>query len=142
MLFNNILVPYDGSVLADDSLNKALDFAKLDLSIHITVLHVAEIAPKTIHTSDAVYNQYRQAVLNEANEFSKLIHKKLADSKNHIEVFVKVGKPAYEILQFVKEQQCDLIIMGSRGLRGIKEYLGSVSHTITQQSPIPVLLMK
>jgi nucleotide-binding universal stress UspA family protein len=32
--------------------------------------------------------------------------------------------------------------MGSRGLSGIREFLGSVSHLIVQKSNIPVMVMK
>ena len=67
---------------------------------------------------------------------------KLVEIPNSSEVIVKVGSSVYVILQQAKELNCDLIIMGSRGLSGIKEFLGSVSHSITQQSSIPVLVMK
>ena len=50
--------------------------------------------------------------------------------------------PAYVILNHAKEYNCDLIVMGSRGLSGIKEFLGSVSHKITQRSQIAVLIIK
>ncbi|WP_269085328.1 universal stress protein [Peribacillus muralis] len=46
------------------------------------------------------------------------------------------------LLEHVNTHNCDLIIMGSRGLSGFKEFLGSVSHYIVQHSPVPVLLVK
>lgn len=95
-----------------------------------------------MHVSNSVYNQYKQAVLEDANEAVKPVKLKLAEIPNPSEVIVKVGSPAKVILQQAKELNCDLIMMGSRGLSGFKEYLGSVSHSITQQSSIPVLVMK
>ena len=142
MFFSNILVPYDGSELASESLDKAIEFAKLDPAIKITVLHVAAISPATIHTSASIYNQYKQAVLDEANETVKTVKAKVTEMATAFEVLVRVGSPSKVILQEAKELNCDLIIMGSRGLSGFKEFLGSVSHSITQQSPVPVLLMK
>lgn len=142
MLFSNILVPYDGSTLASESLDKAIQFAQLDPAAKITVIHVASISPKPAHTPTDLYNKYKMAVLEDANNLVKPLKEKLEKIENQPEVIIKGGSPAYVILQLAKELDCDLIIMGSRGLSGFKEYLGSVSHTITQQSPIPVLLMK
>lgn len=140
MLFSNILVPYDGSELASKSLDMAIKFAKLDPIIKITVIHVVAIPPKTVQTS--LYNQFKKAILADANETVEPAIAKLAEIPNPSEVIVKEGSSFYVILQQAKELNCDLIIMGSRGLSGIKEFLGSVSHSITQQSSIPVLLMK
>ena len=140
MLFSNIFVPYDGSELASKSLDKAIEFAKLDPAIKIYVLHVVAIPPNTVHTT--LYNQFKKAILDEANVTVEPAKAKLAEIPNPSEVFVKVGSSFYVIIQQAKESNCDLIIMGSRGLSGIREFLGSVSHSITQQSSIPVLLMK
>ncbi|WP_222427818.1 universal stress protein [Sporomusa sp. KB1] len=38
------------------------------------------------------------------------------------------GSPAHIILKHAQEHNCDLIIMRCRGLTGIKEFMGSVSH--------------
>nr|WP_295971676.1 universal stress protein [uncultured Bacillus sp.] len=142
MLFSNILVPYDGSTLASDSLEKAIQFAQLDPAVKITVIHVAPLSPKPAHTPTDLYNRYKAAVREEAERVVEPIKAKLKEIQNPTEVMVKSGSPAYVILQQANDFDCDLIIMGSRGLSGIKEYLGSVSHTISQRSTVPVLLMK
>jgi nucleotide-binding universal stress UspA family protein len=142
MLFSNILVPYDGSPLAGASLDKAIQFAQLDPSVKITVIHVAQISSKPAHTPTDLYNRYRAAVMEEAEQLVEQLKGKLEKIPNSTELMIKSGSAAYVILQHAGELGCDLIIMGSRGLSGIKAYLGSVSHTITQQADIPVLLMK
>lgn len=142
MLFSNILVPYDGSSLAAESLEKAIQFAQLDPSVKITVIHVAQISTKPAHTPTDLYNRYRAAVREEAEQMVEPLKGKLEKIPNSTEVIIKSGSPAYVILQHARDLGCDLIIMGSRGLSGIKAYLGSVSQSITQQSEIPVLLMK
>ena len=142
MLFSNILVPYDGSTLAAESLDKAIQFAQLDPAVKITVIHVAPVSPKPAHTPNDLYIRYKAAVKEDAEKVVESVKAKLEGIPNAAEVMVKLGSPAYVILDQAKELECDLIIMGSRGLSGIKAYLGSVSHMITQQSTIPVLLMK
>ena len=41
-----------------------------------------------------------------------------------------------------REEECDLIIMGSRGKGGVKGYLGSVSYAVVKDSPITVMIAK
>ena len=53
------------------------------------------------------------------------------------------GKPVDTILKFVQQEKCDLIVIGSHGLGGIKKFfLGSISDRVADQSPIPVLIVK
>lgn len=140
MLFSHVLVPYDGSELSIKSLDKAIEFAKIDPKMKITVLHIVSIPPRTVQMS--LYHQYKQTILDEAEEIIKPAQAKLAEIENPSQALVKEAPSYSSILQLAKEWDCDLIIMGSRGLSGIKEFLGSVSHLIVQKSPIPVMLMK
>ena len=56
---------------------------------------------------------------------------------------VRSGDPAKEIVDLAVMTEADLIIIGSRGLSGIKKWvLGSVSEKVAQQSPCPVLIVK
>ncbi len=55
---------------------------------------------------------------------------------------VRPGKPHDEIINVAVEEGADLIIVGSRGMRGLKRLiLGSVSSYIASHSPIPVLIV-
>ena len=53
------------------------------------------------------------------------------------------GDVATTILAAAAEQQCDVIILGSRGLTGFKRLmLGSTSNAVSATAPIPVLIVK
>lgn len=53
------------------------------------------------------------------------------------------GAAAEVLLDFAKENDSDIIIIGSRGLGGIREFvLGSVSHNVVQHAQVPVLVVK
>lgn len=53
------------------------------------------------------------------------------------------GAAAEVLLDYAKENGSDIIIIGSRGLGGIREFvLGSVSHNVVQHAQIPVLIVK
>lgn len=59
------------------------------------------------------------------------------------EAHLFVGEPAEVITRFAKEQGCDEIIIGTRGLSGISSLLvGSVATKIIHLADVPVLLVK
>jgi nucleotide-binding universal stress UspA family protein len=59
-----------------------------------------------------------------------------------VETVLKYGSPSSEILKSVKELSAQMVVMGSQGRGFVNEFfLGSVSHNIARQSPVPVLLI-
>lgn len=140
MIFSHILVPFDGSELALQSLEKAIELAKLDPAIKVTALHVYQLPLKRV--PDAVFNPVKQLILDDAHATISIAKEKLEVISEQSEAVIADGAPIKVILQKAHEQNCDLIVMGSRGLSGVKEFLGSVSHYISQHSHVPVLLIK
>jgi len=59
-----------------------------------------------------------------------------------IKAMIKTGHPAEEILKAAKEENVDMIIMGSRGKRTHTLLLGSVSREIVNNAEIPVLIAR
>jgi nucleotide-binding universal stress UspA family protein len=56
---------------------------------------------------------------------------------------LKWGNVAETILQTAAEEQCDLIVLGSRGLTGLKRLmLGSISNAVAAKAQCPVLVIK
>jgi nucleotide-binding universal stress UspA family protein len=52
------------------------------------------------------------------------------------------GTPVESILNEVKTQNADWILMGSRGRQGVTRFfLGSVSHAVLHQTSVPVLVL-
>lgn len=53
------------------------------------------------------------------------------------------GRPFFEIIRYAKEQQIDLIVMGTHG-RGILAHLliGSVAEKVVRKAPCPVLTVR
>jgi nucleotide-binding universal stress UspA family protein len=59
------------------------------------------------------------------------------------EILIKNGAPAEIIFQAAKEQNCDLIVMGTHGYGVIADVLiGSTAKWVVRQSPIPVLVIR
>jgi len=141
-LFTNILVPIDGS----DNSYRALDAALLlseKLGSNITVIHVMEEVPITHIGSEKMLNELLEAYKKE-NQDILLKCSEIANQKGlTIKTFLLQGNPASAILDYMKKEKFDLVIMGSRGLGKFKELiLGSVSSKIVHHSPCAVLLIR
>jgi nucleotide-binding universal stress UspA family protein len=60
----------------------------------------------------------------------------------NVKTVLRTGHPAEEILKGVEEEKADLIMIGSRGKRVGRIFMGSVSREVANNSTIPVLLVK
>lgn len=141
-MFTNILVPIDGS----DNSYRALDAALLlseKLGSNITVIHVMEEVPITHIGSEKMLNELLKAYKKE-NQDILLKCTEIANQKGlTIKTLLLQGNPASAILDYIKKEKFDLVIMGSRGLGKFKELiLGSVSSKIVHHSPCAVLLIR
>lgn len=57
-----------------------------------------------------------------------------------VEYAVAVGKPAIEILRTAAERRCDLIVMGTHGLTGMRKlFFGSTTERVLRETTVPVL---
>lgn len=68
---------------------------------------------------------------------------KLGSYAGDVEYLEETGNPAELILDACKEKGCDTIVIGSRGLSGVEEFLlGSVSSKVSQYAKVPVVVVK
>jgi nucleotide-binding universal stress UspA family protein len=60
-----------------------------------------------------------------------------------VDVVVREGYPATAIEEEAERQDADLIVIGTRGLSGLKHLLlGSIAERVVQKAPCPVLTVK
>lgn len=141
MLCSKILVAFNESDLAKKSLEKAIEIAKTDPSIEIEVLYVVE-RPRASYLTEEALDKLQESIYKYGEDILSKAKEAVLTLDNPAHFFEEEG-PSYKvILDHAKEHKCDLIIMGSRGLSGVKEFLGSVSHFVIQHSPVPVLIIK
>jgi len=56
---------------------------------------------------------------------------------------VKTGVTFVEIIDYIKQQEIDLVVMGTHGRSGIEHILiGSVAEKVVRKSPCPVLTVR
>ncbi|TYB77139.1 universal stress protein [Bizionia myxarmorum] len=137
-----IIVPIDFSEYSEYALETAAMLAKKNGS-EILALHMLEM-------SDAVLTRSNTNTQMESVFFLELAKKKFSEflDKPYLEgvkitPIVKQFKVFSEVNEVAKEHDVDLIIMGSQGTSGFKEYfVGSNTEKVVRYSDIPVLVIK
>ena len=138
-----ILVPVDGSESANRAIDHAIQQATNQTGMDIHVLNV-QIPILSGHVkmfiSEQQLNDYYRdegyAALKSAQERLKQVN---VAHTHHI----SVGHVAETIAQYAKENTIDQIIMGTRGMGAISDFvLGSVATKVIHLSSVPVTLIK
>jgi nucleotide-binding universal stress UspA family protein len=139
-MYSTIVVAYDGSEVADKALDSAKKLVLLNPDTKLEIIHVVNLTKYIV--GEAVYIPPVQNEFDYSDQIVARIKELLVDIPNtHIEV--RQGSPAKTILDFAEEVTAELIVIGSRGLNAISEFvLGSVSHNVVQHAKIPVLVVK
>lgn len=146
-MYNKILVAYDRSEAADRALAAALELVEHDLAKRILVMTVYTPSSDDPGFDVAARMSGNMNEESSANEtplqfLRDALAPQIEGKSDVVDTFVLRGKPQEAIVQAAKDNGCDLIIMGRRGLGGISAVLGSVSKSVLRDSTLPVLLMK
>lgn len=134
----HILIPLDGS----DSSWEAFDFA---LEEHredsLTVLHV--INPME---GDYEPDESQSTAVKRSERIKREAKEHLRDAgldDSDVDIVTQGGQPADEIVTFADSHDVDQIVMGSRGLSGVKRLLlGSVAETVVRRADAPVNVIR
>lgn len=140
-MFSKILVGVDGSKCAKRAFDAAVEMAKAGGARLMVVCVVQPPAKVTSRKETAA------RFLGILEREAKLIladYAEEADMKGvKVETLVAKGYPAKIILYTANAEKVDLIVVGSRGLGGVRGLLlGSVSSTVVRNSKVPVLVAK
>lgn len=137
-----ILVPVDGSEPSVRALEKAVYLAE-KCGSQVTLLTVVDMNKEINSFEQVSTGGY---VPGELKEKGYQILLKLMPSipkEIHVQAVVQIGDPAKNIVQYSEDHPTDLIIIGNRGLSGLKKILlGSVSNYVLLRSQVPILIMK
>ncbi|WLV25919.1 universal stress protein [Aciduricibacillus chroicocephali] len=144
-MYKNILVAIDESEMSQSVLNTTLRIAESCFPT-VTLLFVGrEFLPLTPGEVYVTKTYLEELNSKEQERGMWMLGKYNTQLKSNgitaEEVFLQ-GDPAKQILQYAKDKNQEMIIIGSRGLSGIKEMLlGSVSHKVSQLANCPVLIV-
>ena len=136
----NILVPVDFSEHSRRSLRVARELAKR-WGAEIQVLHVVE---DIVHPSyfGQTMDVTKELVTRATDALAELVDEVLGDDGSRQSVVVG-HRAVPKILEFVRHNGSDLVVLATHGLGGVEEFLfGSTAKRVVQASPVPVLALK
>ncbi|MBI4495842.1 MAG: universal stress protein [Deltaproteobacteria bacterium] len=137
-MFQKILVPLDGSKLAEGILPRVEWLAKIHDG-EVALLRVA--LAHTFPGSDPVEQQVQ--VVREAEEYLAKVEADLKAVGVRVSSVVRYGQDAQEIVSHARERNFDLIAMSTHGRTGLSQWvLGSVASKVIHAATVPILLCR
>ena len=142
-MYTRILVATGGSPWSDAAVAYAIALAThmhAELCI-LTVLNVSGVyaTPDVMTSSELLMESVEQ----QGQDLLAHATARATDARVPHVAILKWGNVTETVLQTAAEEQCDLIVLGSRGLSGFKRLmLGSISNAVTAKAQCPVLVIK
>ncbi len=149
-MFKKILVPLDGSKLAECALPYAEELARGCQAEKVILVSVTERV-KGYRPIDDPNQPNEQRLVPEATGKEEAQAEKylarIADGLKKegvkVETEVLLGNPAEEITIYAKTPGCDIVVMSSHGRTGPSRWThGSVASKVLNASPVPVLIIR
>ena len=145
-MFKKILVPVDGSQTSWKALDTARSLAeKYDGRLLVITVMIPYGSGSFLQMSldQTLIDQNNAAMKKAGFATLDMAKDKLGSYAGDVEYLEETGNPAELILEKSREDGCDSVVMGSRGLSGITEFLlGSVSSKVSQYAEVPVFVVK
>jgi len=136
-MYNEILVPTDGSAAAGTATETALDLAqRFDASLHAINVVELDKSPADVESEIA------EEITQRGEETLATLRDQAADvgvsATTHV---IETAEPIHRtIIDYARDHDVDLIVMGTHGRTGLNRLvLGSVTERTLRTSPVPVL---
>lgn len=141
-MYQRIVVGTDGSDTASAAVHHALNLARATgAQVHLVTawsrlpalaLAGAHIAPVQMPTADdgAWISDLHRDIQSEASEYGVTTHAHAVEDG-----------PAHALVEVAKTVDADLLVVGNRGMTGLRGKLGSVPNTVAHKAPCAVLVV-
>ena len=159
-MFNRILVPLDGSTLAERAIPHAEQFARI-FGSNIILLQVLDptsyhenpnpVDPLSWQIRKAEADMYMNGIAARIREdlWESALDAKGAQSrgrdekKTRVEYSIREGKPAENIVDFAHTENIDLLIISTHGSGGLSRWnINSVTQKVINLIYLPVLIVR
>jgi nucleotide-binding universal stress UspA family protein len=138
------MCPTDFSDFSNHALNYGIAFAEA-YNAELHIVHVMEIPFLPSYSSldmpeiNLPVDKIEERCRGQLNELEEKFHRE--DIK--IETILLSGVPFVEIVKLAREEEYDLIVVGTHGRGGLKHLLiGSVAEKVVRRAACPVLTVK
>lgn len=140
-----ILFPTDFSEAAHEASKYALSFAR-DFKAHLYVLHVVneKIFTEGLNLPRVVsIDELEKELMEEGRKRLKTLYPAEEVKDLEWEGVIRKGKPFLEIIRFAKENDIDLVVIGTHGRSGFEHIIfGSTAEKVVRKAPCPVLSVR
>ena len=138
-MYEKILIPLDGSALAEVALPYAEELAGR-LDSEVTLVYVSEL---TKDPYQHIHQFYLDKMVETTNQGAERYPKKSERRATSVKSVILVGNPAEEIVDYADKADIGLIVMATHGQSGIKRwFLGSVADKVVRATKRPVALIR
>jgi len=147
-MYERILIPTDGSDVAESAVAHALDLAdQYDAEVH--ALYVVDIDSVHLSLGTEQVDRLKQGRFGEmgelkekADEATGAVAERGAERGVDVVEHVSGGRPHKVIADYAEDHDMDLIVMGSHGRAGVRRaLLGSVTERTLRSTHVPVLVV-
>jgi nucleotide-binding universal stress UspA family protein len=142
-MFTSIVVGTDGSDTANIALGRAIELAGLT-GARLHVVSAYEPAPARVGGNQPIPEAAEWSVGSDFKVDAVLQKARDEASGRNVEIEVHApkGDAADSLIAAAKEHDADLIVLGSRGMRGARRVLGSVPNKVSHHAPCDVLIVQ
>jgi nucleotide-binding universal stress UspA family protein len=140
-MYKRVLIPLDGSALAEQALPHAIAQAK-HFQAELILLRVVEPFAHARGMSLSGLEQIRQQAHTWAREYLESLAAYIQEQGVLVQKVTIDGRPHTGIAEFAESNRVDLIVMSTRGQSGLSRWLmGSVADRVVRGATVPVLMV-
>ncbi len=137
-MISSILIPTDFSPASWNATQVGLELSRLNVSTKLSLLHVYPVSSKYIDRTEEDTNEEILALMK--SRMNELSHSLIEKSEELINNIVLSGNVDEVMLQFIKENEFDLVIVGINS-NGQNNELGSHTIRVIKESGVPVMIV-
>ena len=144
-MYTHILLPTDGSDLSRAAMQHGVALART-IGAKVTALVVSTPLRSLVvdpHAATKALAQYKALVAEQTAKY--LAHVREDAERAGVScatLCIEHDKPYEAIVDAVREQDCDLVVMASHGLRGVSALLGSETLKVLTHCSVPILVYR
>ena len=140
-MYDQILLPMDGSPLAEQAIAQAVIYAD-HFKAELILVKVLEPLAKSINLPQRAARQAEEETRELAHEYLERLAAGIRDKGVSVRVVTLAGSPHVEIAKFVEIEKIGLVVISTRGKSRLSRWLiGSVAARVVRSVNVPVLLI-
>jgi nucleotide-binding universal stress UspA family protein len=146
-MYPKVLVPLDGSDLAECALPEVIKLARGGVIGEVILLRVVETevltVPKAYGGRGIDFVALRKAQHDEAQRYLAEVASRLEKEGIKAGAEMLEGRPEEKIVDYAKKHSVDLLVIATHGYTGVKRLMfGSVALQVLHDADVPVLLIR